>query len=165
MAASFLNAADVIAVVTAPGAEGPLVERVFRDLQQGVGTHILRVDGEGPPWSSSTPFPNGKGHPWFGSDLSLLATQFAGIGEGDAEVRRSVLLWHGLDDYVTQHPARFPEVLSQLRRSLERPRDGAWRPFQLDRAVLVGGPVLQEELGTLAERLGETLRFRYLLVR
>jgi hypothetical protein len=165
VAASFLNAADLVAVIATDGAEGRLAERVFRDLQQSPGTHVLRVAADGAPWSSAGAFPSGRAAPWFGGDLTLLAAEFAGHGEANADVRRSVLLWHGVDDYIAQHPARFEEVVAHVAAALARRWEGSWRPFQIDRAVLIGGPLLQGRLESLAAHARDEVRFRYLLVR
>jgi hypothetical protein len=162
-----LNATDLVAVIVPRDGQSRIAEVVQHGLEAQSGTRVLSVRRGQAPWVrdlyADGACPIGRNSP-FGSNPDVLRYLMSGVGVEDPAVRRSVLLWEGVDDLISSAAESFPEVVRVLGGALLRSQSRTWKPFSIHRAVLVGSTGLLEQLERMGAWLPEEVRLRYILV-
>jgi hypothetical protein len=161
MVANSLYAADVVAVVAEPHAEAALVKAVTRELQARRDTRVLPARGELSEWLEA-------GYRGFGYDIAPHASgdlPWKAWAYADPCIRRSVLLWHGVDECILRDEERFTWLARLFADNITEPQPEIRAPVRLHKAVLIGGDALEHHLEALAAALPDDSRFRYVIVR
>ena len=70
-----------------------------------------------------------------------------------------------VDAFIESHAERFPALVEVLCEALSEPAEEVWEPFMIHKAVLIGGDALFHHFEKAANRLSESIRCRYVLVR
>lgn len=159
--ANSLYAADVVAVIAEPPAEPPLVAALTRELQARRDTRVLPAHGDLSEWLE-------VGYRGFGYEISAhLSTDspWKAWAHADPCIRRSVLLWHGVDECIQRDEERFTWLARLFADNITEPQPEIRAPVRLHKAVLIGGEALEHHLEALAAALPDDSRFRYVIVQ
>lgn len=159
--ANTLFAADVVAVIAEPEAETSLVAAVTQELEARKDTRVLPAFGELSEWLEA-------GYRGCAPELEAPATDglpWHAWSHAEAAYRRSVLLWHGVDECILRDEERFTWLARLFADNITEPQPEIRAPVRLHKAVLIGGEALEQHLEVLAAALPDDSRFRYVIVR
>jgi hypothetical protein len=132
-----LNTADVVAVVVASEYQERFAAALRQELE-ACGTISVVSGGNPRTWEVET--------------------------SASEDIRRRVVLWGGMDAFISSHPDEFDLWIDSLGENLMETRaPGGSSPAS--QAVLIGGTVLIQHLDRLAAHLPDDVPFRYIMVQ
>ncbi len=162
--AGTLQAADIVAVIAEPETQMSLADRVREELESRRDTRVVSALGELSDWLEAGYRGWEQGSTPPAAHAESLASWHA-WAHADPCVRRSILLWTGVDECVQRDEERFLWLVRMFVANITEPQPEIRAPIRLHKAVLIGGDALEERLELLSDALPDDSRFRYVIVR